>query len=115
MGYSGAAYVLQEVCNALFDALYNILPLGTELDNVAATPTQRQINWSEEAELELTRLVAKQPVLVRISAAKHMRDTAEQLARDTQKETVAREHVRRAVIAVSANDAINNDLRRIEP
>jgi 3,8-divinyl chlorophyllide a/chlorophyllide a reductase subunit Z len=115
MGYSGAAYVLQEVCNALFDALYNILPLGTELDNVAATPAQRQINWSEEAELELTRLVAKQPVLVRISAAKHMRDTAEQLARDNQKETVAREHVRRAVMAVSANDAINNDLRRIEP
>ena len=51
MGYSGAAYVLQEVCNALFDALYNILPLGTELDNVAATPAQLQINWSEEAEL----------------------------------------------------------------
>jgi hypothetical protein len=44
-----------------------------------------------------------------------MRDTAEQLARDNQKETVAREHVRRAVMAVSANDAINNDLRRIEP
>jgi len=54
-------------------------------------------------------------VLVRISAAKHMRDTAEQLAREHKENTVVREHVRRAVMAVSANDAINNDLRRIEP
>ena len=95
MGYSGATYLIQEVCNALFDALFNIIPLATEMDKVEATPSRlhQELPWTDGAHAALEELLEEQPVLIRISAAKRIRDLAERDARDLKDSTVTRDHV----------------------
>jgi chlorophyllide a reductase subunit Z len=90
MGYSGATYLLQEVCNALFDALFNVIPLGTELDKVEPTLSRihEELRWDEEAEHLLEVALEAIPVLTRISAAKRLRDAAELAARRAGKDIV---------------------------
>ena len=91
MGYAGATYIVQEVCNALFDALFHILPLGTDLDRVEATPARLHARAAvgRRGAGAARRAASKpQPVLVRISAAKRLRDRAERDARSAGEERV---------------------------
>ncbi len=93
MGYAGATYIIQEYCNALFDALFNIIPLATEMDKVEATPTRAIAStvmpWDDAALARLDAAVESEPYLIRISAAKRVRERAEAEARAALEERVS--------------------------
>ena len=101
IGYAGAAYILQEFCNALFDALFHILPLSTDLDQVDATPTKLAASdtwiWDADAQHLLDDHVKDQPYLVQISAAKRVRDLAERQARLAGEERITSARVQHAL------------------
>ncbi|MEN7343739.1 MAG: chlorophyllide a reductase subunit Z, partial [Pseudomonadota bacterium] len=101
MGYSGATYVVQEVCNALFDALFHILPLGSELDQVEQTPARidQQAVWSEDAKSVFDEAIEAQPILVRISAAKKLRDAIDADAKARGSRVVEEQDVKRVLKA----------------
>ncbi|MEM8854299.1 MAG: PCP reductase family protein, partial [Pseudomonadota bacterium] len=82
-----------------FDALFHILPLGTDMDKVAATPADApRLQWEPEARQILDEVVQRTPILTRISAAKRLRDGAERRAEARGTTTVSAADVKGASV-----------------
>lgn len=104
MGFSGASYLIQEVCNSFFDALFHILPLQSQMDAQAtAAPTSKEnaLPWEDEARRRLDEMVDREPILLRISAAKNLRDRTERDARAFGETIVTPQRVEAAVDSLS--------------
>jgi len=98
MGYAGATYIIQEFCNGLFDALFYILPLGTDMDKVDASLTRtyrsNSLPWDQDAQKLVADYIKTRPVLIQISAAKEMRDRVEQDAEKANEERITAARVK---------------------
>ncbi|QWD99787.1 chlorophyllide a reductase subunit Z [Polynucleobacter sp. JS-Mosq-20-D10] len=98
MGYAGATYIIQEFCNGLFDALFYILPLGTDMDKVDASLTRtyrsNALPWDQDAQKLVADYIKTRPVLIQISAAKEMRDRVEQEAEKAGEERITSARVK---------------------
>ena len=73
MGYAGAVYLLQEVCNGLFDALFHILPLAVTSKEVMIAVCEPYVReWEKElqriSKLEIRRVIANPQDIERFQA-----------------------------------------------
>lgn len=110
MGYAGATYLIQEFCNGLFDALFHMIPLGTEMDKVDATLVRQKLlvnlQWAEDAQKAVADYVQSQPVLVQISVAKLLRDRVERAAETAGEDLISLERVRISCPEILAGETV---------
>lgn len=88
MGHSGAIYLLQEIVNALYDMLFNFLPINHRNSGGEAAGQAPELQWSPEATAMLEAMVAKAPFISQISFGRELRRKAEKLAASQGKELV---------------------------
>ena len=77
------------------------------LDRIEATPSRlhQELPWDSDAKTALDELIEAQPMLVRISAAKRLRDVAEREARRSGNQTVTATCVSQARLAFAEGHA----------
>ena len=99
VGYAGAVWLLQVVCEILFDTLFANLPTSAVPQYRAERPTAEilrdapaitdagkgansVVTWTDEAKELSERTVKRAPFFVRVSVTKKLRGEAEKLARE---------------------------------
>ncbi len=100
VGYAGAVWLLQTVCEILFDTLFANLPTSYAPPQKAQKPTAEimreghdltsdgskgqnsVIAWSDEAKALSEKTVKRVPFFVRVSVTKKLRAEAERIARE---------------------------------
>lgn len=110
MGYRGCVYVLQEIVNLLYEALFNFLPVDAAYGksrggamNGAPPPSAQAGNlpWDSEATAQLDAALAKLPFVPRISASRELQMQAEALATERELAQVTAEIVKELLAARS--------------
>jgi chlorophyllide a reductase subunit Z len=100
VGYAGAVWLLQTVCEILFDTLFANLPTSYAPPQKAQKPTAEimreghdansdagkgqnsVISWSDDAKALSEKTVKRVPFFVRVSVTKKLRAEAEKIARE---------------------------------
>ena len=99
MGYAGAVWLLQLVCEILFDTLFANLPTSASPPVKATVPTAQLmtassdieaggkgrnsvLSWTDDAKALTEKTLKRVPFFVRVSVNKKLRAEAESLARE---------------------------------
>lgn len=87
VGYRGAVYIIQEIVNRLYDALFNFLPLDSAYAKGAGAPMAAaaggagNLPWQPEARALLDAALEQLPFIPRISASRQLQMQVEGAAR----------------------------------
>ncbi len=87
VGYSGAVYVIQEIVNRLYEALFNFLPVDSAYAKGAGAPPAPAVNsvgnlpWQSAARELLDAALEQLPFIPRISASRQLQMQVEAVAK----------------------------------
>jgi chlorophyllide a reductase subunit Z len=87
VGYCGAVYVIQEIVNRLYEALFNFLPVDSAYAKGAGAPMAPaaggagNLPWQAEARVLLDAALEQLPFIPRISASRQLQMQVEGLAK----------------------------------
>ncbi|MEN9937137.1 MAG: hypothetical protein RLZZ387_3716 [Chloroflexota bacterium] len=107
LGYRGAVYVVQEIVNALYNTLFNFLPVDAAYSAPRSGPVRADeapgnLPWEPAAKELLDAALEKLPYIPRISASRQIQMQVEALARGRALKEISAELVEEALATTKA-------------